>query len=61
MALEKLSVSPEKSVAVEDSRTGLTAAKNAGLKAVFTNEFADENHSHLADITISSLGELLKL
>lgn len=48
-------------LAVEDSKIGLTSARSAGAVTVFTREFADEDHSGIADYTVSTIGEVLSI
>lgn len=58
LALEKLGVSAERCVVIEDSENGLTAAKKAGTTGVVTPSFYtfDEDFSQ-ADMVVSSLGD----
>jgi len=60
-ASKALGVEPGEALAVEDSVIGLTSAKSAGCSAVFTREFSREDHSSLADFTVSRMSEVLRL
>lgn len=56
-AARKLGVSPEQCIAIEDSYSGLKAAKDAGMKtAVFTNDNEDI-HFDIADFKIMNFKE----
>lgn len=58
-AMELLGVSAVDSLAVEDSRMGITSAKSAGIFTVFSRQFADEDHSSIADMTVNSLKDII--
>lgn len=60
-AAEMLGVKPSECIAVEDSRIGITSAKAAGIRTVFTKEFADDDHSAIADHTVETMAEVKKL
>lgn len=60
-ACKALNLTPENCLAVEDSVIGLTSARKAGCATVFTKEFAHDDHSGIADYTVSDMTEILKL
>ncbi|HOW60325.1 MAG TPA: HAD family phosphatase [Candidatus Moranbacteria bacterium] len=61
-ALEKLERSKEECIAIEDSQTGIEAAKNAGLKCIaIPNEFTKNHDFSQADIILSSAKELVDI
>jgi len=60
-AVSQLGIRPEECICIEDSQIGLMSAKAAGCTAVFTKEFADEDHSMLADYTVECMSEVIEL
>lgn len=57
--LEKLNLSPEKCVVIEDSEAGLQAANQAGLKTIITvNDYTINHNFDLALKVINSLEEI---
>ena len=58
LACERLGVLPEDSLALEDSPSGIAAAKSAGLACIAVPQFAETDVS-AADRVIDSLEELL--
>lgn len=58
-ALSLLNAEASDALAVEDSRMGITSARAAGIFTVFSRQFADEDHSSIADLTVNSLKELI--
>jgi HAD superfamily hydrolase (TIGR01509 family) len=58
LACERLGVSPEDSLALEDSPSGIAAAKAAGLACIAVPQFAETDVSE-ADRVIDSLEDLL--
>ena len=58
LACERLGVRPEDSLALEDSPSGIAAAKAAGLACIAVPQFAETDVSE-ADRVIDSLEELL--
>lgn len=57
-AMEQLGVSPENTLALEDSENGWKAAKAAGLKCVVTvNDYTRDHDFSGADLVVSELGE----
>jgi HAD superfamily hydrolase (TIGR01509 family) len=58
-AARRLGVDPARSIAIEDSSTGLAAARAAGMKAVAIPHWLTERHDLSgADLTVSHAGEL---
>jgi HAD superfamily hydrolase (TIGR01509 family) len=58
LAVEKLSLSPDACVVVEDSRNGLVAATAAGMSCVVTvNDLTRFEDFHEAALVVSSLGD----
>ena len=58
LAKEKLSVSPDSCVVIEDNRNGLLAAKDAGMRCVVTvNDYTKNEDLAQADLVVTSLGE----
>jgi HAD superfamily hydrolase (TIGR01509 family) len=58
LALERLGVSSEEVLVVEDSRNGLLAAVGAGLRCLMTvNGYTEEEDSSEAILVVSSLGD----
>src|SRR5262249_6821397 len=58
LALERLEVGPEKTVAIEDSRIGLLAAVGAGLRCVVTlSTYTQDEDVSEATMVLSDLGE----
>lgn len=55
LALSRLGLQPHEAAAVEDSRMGITSAKGAGLFTYFSRQFADEDHTAIADKTVENL------
>ena len=58
LACERLGVEPSEAVALEDSTSGVTAAKAAGLTCIAVPQFAETDVS-AADRVIDSLQQLL--
>ena len=59
LALEKLNLSPEECLAIEDTNQGLIAASKAGLKTVITvNEYTQNQDFKLANLVLNHLGEI---
>ncbi len=57
-ALQRLEVAPADALVIEDSRNGLLAAVNAGLRCVVTrSSYTQEEDMHEAILVVSSLGE----
>lgn len=54
MALNYLALPPERTIVFEDSASGIEAAKRAGIRTVFIEEFAQKNCSLLADCCFST-------
>ena len=58
LALEKVGLPPRECIVIEDSRNGVLAAVNAGLKVVATTNVYTENEDlGDADIVVTSLGD----
>jgi len=58
LAIERLNLKPEEAFAVEDSRNGVLAAKNAGLQVlVTTNEYTEQEDVSAGDIIVTCLGD----
>ncbi|HEX9013727.1 MAG TPA: HAD-IA family hydrolase, partial [Anaerolineaceae bacterium] len=58
LALKNCSLSPDEVVVVEDSRNGLMAAKNAGLRVIATtNPYTEKEDLHEADLILTCLGD----
>lgn len=56
---KKLNVSPDECVVIEDTETGLTSAKNAGMKCiVLKNEYTKKHDFSQADMIVNSADEL---
>ena len=60
-AADRLGFAPQECLSVEDSSIGLRSARAAGTVTVFTSEFADEDHSGMADYTVGCIGEVTDL
>lgn len=60
-AANELGFEPGECLCVEDSFIGLKSAKSAGCVTVFTREFADEDHSGIADFTVECMSEVVDL
>jgi HAD superfamily hydrolase (TIGR01509 family) len=59
LALKNCALSPAECVVVEDSRNGLLAAKNAGMRVVVTtNPYTEKEDLHEADLILTSLGDV---
>jgi len=57
-AMEQLGVSPDETLALEDSENGWKAARAAGLKCVVTvNDYTRDHDFTGADLVVSELGE----
>jgi HAD superfamily hydrolase (TIGR01509 family) len=57
-ALQRLDVPPDDALVVEDSRNGLLAAVNAGLRCVVTrSSYTQDEDMHEAILVVSSLGD----
>jgi HAD superfamily hydrolase (TIGR01509 family) len=58
LALERLGVPAAETIVIEDSRNGLLAATEAGLRCVMTvNGYTEEEDNHEAILVVSSLGD----
>ena len=58
LALSKLGLKPEAAFAVEDSRNGVLAARNAGLRVVVTtNGYTEQEDVSDGDIIVTCLGD----
>ncbi len=58
LALKNCALSPAECIVVEDSRNGLLAARNAGLRVVVTtNPYTEKEDLHEADLILTSLGD----
>ncbi|BAQ62122.1 hypothetical protein CbbY [Geminocystis sp. NIES-3708] len=58
LALEKLNISPENCLAIEDTNQGLIAATNAGIKTIITvNDYSKNQNFDEAILVLNSLGE----
>ena len=59
LALEKLNLSPEECLAIEDTNQGLIASTTAGLRTVITvNEYTQNQNFELASLVLNHLGEI---
>jgi HAD superfamily hydrolase (TIGR01509 family) len=59
LACERLAVEPSQALALEDSPSGIAAAKAAGLACIAVPQFAETDVS-AADLVVESLEELLR-
>lgn len=58
-SLKKLGLAPCECIAVEDSRNGVEAAKNAGIRCIaIPNEFTRQQDFSKADVVVSNIKEL---
>ena len=58
LALQKCALTPDECIVVEDSRTGLLAARNAGLRVLATtNPYTEKEDLHEADLIFTCLGD----
>ncbi len=58
LAIERMNVSPEDAIVVEDSRNGLLAAARAGLRCIVTvSSYTAEEDMSEALVVVSSLGD----
>lgn len=58
LALERLNLTPEQCIVIEDSKNGILAAKNAGIRVVATPSTYTLNEDlSLADIIVTNLGD----
>ncbi len=58
LVLSRLELQPEQAFAVEDSRNGVLAAKDAGLQVVVTtNEYTEQEDVSAGDIIVTCLGD----
>ncbi len=58
LALQKCALTPAECIVVEDSRNGLMAAKNAGLRVLATtNPYTEKEDLHEADLIFTCLGD----
>lgn len=58
-AARRLGVDPARSIAIEDSSPGITAARAAGMKAIAIPHWLTERHDlSAADLTVAHAGEL---
>lgn len=61
-ALKKLNLNADECIAIEDSKNGVEAAKNAGIKCIaIPNKFTEKQDLSRADVKISEVIELSKL
>ena len=59
LTAKRLGVSPDRCIAIEDSKNGVLSAKNAGMFCIgFRNGFNDEQDLSRADRIIHQFGEL---
>ncbi|MFA5192018.1 MAG: HAD family phosphatase [Verrucomicrobiia bacterium] len=59
LAARRLSIAPDRCVAIEDSQPGIVAAKAAGMKAIaIPNWLTAEHDLDAADLRVASAGEL---
>ena len=59
LTAKRLGVSPDRCIAIEDSRNGVLSAKNAGMFCIgLRNGFNDEQDLSRADMVIQRFGEL---
>lgn len=58
LAQNRLNIEAAECFAVEDSRVGITSARSAGVYTYFLKEFADEDHSAIADGVVDSMREI---
>lgn len=58
LALQHLKIGPEEAIAIEDSRNGLLAATNAGLRCVVTlSSYTVDEDMHEGMLVLSHLGD----
>jgi HAD superfamily hydrolase (TIGR01509 family) len=58
LALERLGVAPSSALVIEDSRNGLLAAVDAGLRCVITvNGYTEDEDANEAVLVVTSLGD----
>lgn len=58
LALEKLNISPENCLAIEDTNQGLIAATKAGIKTIITvNDYSKNQNFDEAILVLNNLGE----
>jgi HAD superfamily hydrolase (TIGR01509 family) len=58
LAMRNCSLTPTECVVVEDSRNGVLAAKNAGLRVIATtNPYTEKEDLHEADLIMTCLGD----
>lgn len=57
-AVEKLNISPKKCVIIEDSKTGIKAGKNAGMKVIGVETYHNGIELKEADVTIKNFTEI---
>jgi HAD superfamily hydrolase (TIGR01509 family) len=58
LALKNCSLTPDECVVVEDSRNGVLAAKNAGLRVIATtNPYTEQEDLHESDLILTCLGD----
>ena len=58
LAKERLELSPQDCVVIEDSRNGLLAAIGAGMRCIITvNDYTQNEEFSEADLVVTSLGE----
>jgi HAD superfamily hydrolase (TIGR01509 family) len=58
LAMQNCGLGPEQCIVVEDSRNGLMAAKNAGLRVIATtNPYTEKEDLHEADLILTCLGD----
>ena len=58
LALKNCALNPDECIVVEDSRNGLLAAKNAGLRVIATtNPYTEKENLHEADLILTCLGD----
>lgn len=59
LAQSRLNVAATECFAVEDSRMGITSARAAGVFTYFLRQFADEDHTSIADRAVDSMREII--
>ena len=59
LAQKRLNIAATECFAVEDSRMGITSARAAGVFTFFLRQFADEDHTSIADRAVDSMREII--
>ncbi|MCD8554048.1 HAD family phosphatase [Seleniivibrio sp.] len=59
LAQKRLNIAATECFAVEDSRMGITSARAAGVFTYFLRQFADEDHTSIADRAVYSMREII--